>query len=237
MFATTLPRLLISLPLLALPLTAMHPAPALAAGVAEVAVEILTRAKTADGRCNYLSATERSELTRYTARAEIAAASQNSTKAAKSAASRGAAQGKAETCSPSLRADVRETLQAAREAVAAAGSQAPAEPVAPKHKKTEKSLAQADDGTPPRKTGGGLARYTRVVRAYYLERECRSLTRGEADRFWRGIVRLHKSAVAGHGVAAVAPVMRAAERRAGGTSCGGKVLALIRDGYSEVSSQ
>ena len=70
--------LLVTLPLMVLPATAFAVKPALASTAAEEAVRILSRAKAADRQCDILSSSERSELSRYTARAEVAAASQSS---------------------------------------------------------------------------------------------------------------------------------------------------------------
>ncbi len=240
MLVPRLSRLLITLPLLGLPMAGVAIKPALAAGVAaEEAVRILSRARTADTRCTFLSAAERSELSRYTARAEIAVANQVSPGSAKAAAAAGSAQGRSGACSPDLKADVLETLGAAREAVAAAHQ---AEPVStaksPSRKPAAKGQrAMASPGKPRRLTGESLNRYGRVVKAYYLERECRSLSKSQAAVFWKNIVRLHKQVVASNGAGAVAPVMRGAERQASGSSCGGKVRAIIASGYDEITSR
>lgn len=240
MMVRRLSRLLITLPLLAVPMAGLTLKPATAAGVAaEEAVRILSKARTADTRCKFLSAAERSELSRYTARAEIAAATQASPKAAKAASASGTAQGQSGACSPDLKADVLETLGAAREAIAAAE---PAEPRAVTSAAPRKATAKVQRAgaiaEKPRRTGSeGLSRYARVVQAYYLERECRSLSKAKASAFWKGIVRLHKTTVAANGASAVAPVMRSAERQAGGSSCGGKAKATIMAGYEEITSR
>ena len=226
-------RLLITVPLMALPLTMLSVSHAKAAGVAEEAVLLLSKARAADGNCNYLSSPERSELGRYLARAEIAAASQSGAGAAKAAVSTGMAQGKAAPCSADLQADVRETLAAAREAAASAREHAE-----PSNKPVVARAETSDDGQAEmRGKAGGLQFYKRAVQAYYLERECRSLSNVQAKRFWAGIVRLHKVTVAANGAAAVAPVMRGAERRARSSSCGNRAMAEIRHGYETTVSR
>lgn len=234
-------RLVMTLPLLAMPLGMMAMNPAKAAGTAaEEAVRILTRARSADQQCRYLSSAEKNELSRYTARAEIAAASQASTSAAKAASAAGMSEGKSATCSKDTEADIRETLEAAREAVAVAKADE-AKPVRVSAKPAKRVAEMAedteDDGEPMRLKGSSLGQYARVVRAYYLERECRSLPRRDADRFWNGVVKLHKSAVRANGKSAVARVMAAAERQASGSSCGRSAEAQIRKVYGQVLSR
>lgn len=233
-------RLLVTLPLLAMPLGMMAANPAKAAGTAaEEAVRILTRARAVDQQCRYLSSTERNELSRYTARAEIAASSQASTSAAKTASALGMSEGKSASCSKDTEADVRETLVAAREAVAAARvDEATPERVTSKPVKRLAAAAEDEDGDENMKLkGSGLGQYARVVRAYYLERECRSLSRSEAARFWNGVVKLHKTTVRANGASAVARVMASAERRANGSSCGRSAQLQIRKGYNQVLSR
>jgi hypothetical protein len=225
-------RLLIAVPLLVVPLTFLTASHASAApGAAEEAVRLLAKARAADGLCNYLSASERAELARYAARAEHAATSQAGADAAKSAARSGAAQGLAETCSADLKADVRETLVAAREAAASAGKSQPVKPTPAAATPADQPPLRASDGN------ASLIHYKRAVRAYYLERECRSLSKAEATRFWTGIVRLHRKAVAANGVAAVKPLMLSAETRAKSLSCGKRAMVEIRRGYEDIVSR
>jgi hypothetical protein len=226
-------RLLITLPLLALPLVAHAVTGAHAAsGAAEEAVRILSRAKAADGRCKLLSASERAELSGYAARAEVAAVSQSGAKAARKAAGEGVAQGASGGCGDDVKADVRDTLQAAREAMAAARTET-ADPAPTKRKLTDSTERKPVRTRNPKV----LDRYASAVQAYYLERQCKSLSKSEQGRFWKGIVRLHKDAVMANGAGAVKPVMRQAERRAVGSGCGATALARIRAGYEEILSR
>lgn len=231
-----LPCLLLTLPLLALPIGTAAVGPAAAAGASEEAVRILTRARATDAKCSYLSATERNELQRYSARAEIAATSQISAAAAKSAITAGKAESAGIACAADAETDVRETLDAARQANAAA--KRVAEAPAPQNQKRPAAEPKAEaQQEPPRRTAKGLGYYARVVGAYYLERECRSLSRPEAGRFWRRITGLHQSTVAANGKRAVARVMANARSNAAGTSCSHNVQAQIRRGYEDILSR
>jgi hypothetical protein len=237
MLKRRLSSLLISLPLLAAASGVMAPQ-AQAAGAAEEAVRLLSKARAADVKCSYLSVAEKSDLSRFTARAEIAAASQRSASAAKAAAAAGRADASTINCSPELQTDVRETLEAARQAMAAANSPdaGVAASPAPARRKIKPAETEAEPPA-PRRTGGAIGTYERVVSAYYLERHCRSLSRSEADRFWKGIVRLHRATVAANGARSVARVMASAERRASGSSCSGSSRAQILAGYREISGR
>ena len=89
----------------------------------------------------------------------------------------------------------------------------------------------------PAKSASGLACYGHLIEAYYLERQCRSLPKTQADRFWRAIVRLHRATVARNGASAVAPVMNRAERQARDSRCGSAALARIQDGYAKIQTR
>lgn len=226
-------RFVICLPLLLLPALTV---PALAqVEAAEQAVLILSRAKSIDSRCNILSASERSELTRYTARAEIAAASQVSASAARAANDAGAAQAKSAGCSAQASADVRETLVAARTAIAAIDAREPKrqkiEAAPEKPVRTKREPVEGDELIAvPR---GNLKSYASSVRGYYVERRCRHLPDADARRYWNAIVRFHKSVVRAHGASRVAPVMRDAERAASRVACGNATLALVKQGFAQ----
>jgi len=225
-----LSRYLITLPVMLLPLVAAGARPGLAdaAGV-EQGVEILARAKAADSRCHILSEGERDELGRYAARAEIAAASRISVTAARTARSRGDAAGSAADCGATVATDVRDTLAAAREAIAAHGRK-------PRPEISAATAASVADRGPPA-GAPGLARYGRLAEAYYVERRCRHLSRGDADRFWRAIVRMHKLVLVSNGTAAVAPVLRRAERQSHSPGCGEATYAEVKAGFQEIQTR
>lgn len=231
--------LLVTIPLaVLLPGVAAKPAQAQPAA-AEEAVRLLSAAQATDRKCNYLSAPERQELSRYAARAEIAAASQASSETARTAADRGAAAGRAAPCEPGAETDIRETLVAAREAVAAANADADgaraAARTSPEKPKAARASSKAE--RPQFSSKGGLGLYARVVAAYYLERECLSLSRSEGKRFWRGVASLHREVLAANGRTPVARAMAEAERAAAGSACGPAVLAQIERGYEEIASR
>lgn len=224
----TFSGLLVTLPLMAAPVAMLSwPAPALAASPAVEAVLILSRARAADRKCGYLAEDERRDLSRFAARAEIAAASQRSPQEAAKAASTGRAAGSAAACSPELEADIRETVVAAREAVAARD----AEEAAPRRRALKPEAKPGEGGE------AGLGFYRQVVSGYYLERQCRSLPRRDADRFWKAIVRLHRATLARNGRAAVARVMAKAEREAAASGCSRNVSARIARAYRDVSGR
>ncbi|MEQ1524658.1 MAG: hypothetical protein ABL936_25650, partial [Aestuariivirga sp.] len=111
-------QFLITLPLLALPLAALAPKPALAETVGfERALELLAKSVVVDNKCNVLTVSERDELSNYVARAEVAAAERTTLVVTRSALSAGQSQGRAETCGEEASQEVKETLTAAREAI------------------------------------------------------------------------------------------------------------------------
>ena len=240
-FVKMLSRYLIALPVALLPALTLFGGGLHAQGVpAQQAVEILSRAKAADGKCQVLSAGERDELARYSARAEIAAASQVSVDKARRARSRGETAGKAAECSTNTAADVRETLTAAREAITATDAK-PTAPKLSKPKQASKDVPkQAKPAAHPKAAnqgGPGLSAYGEIIAAYYVERRCRHLSRGDANRFWRRVVTLHRATVARFGASAVAPLKRNAERQARRVSCGGTTMAQVKSGFGEVLSR
>jgi hypothetical protein len=236
MFSPQPSHLMLTLPLLAVSAISAAVAPVAAAGASEDAVRILTRARVTDMRCSYLSSAERNELQRYTARAEIAAAGNVSPSAAKSAVAAGRAEGSGVACSTDAEADVRETLDAVRQANAAANRVAEATPPAKRKLPAAERTAEMRKELSQR-ASKGLGFYARIVDAYYLERECRSLPRSDASRFWRQVADLHRETVVVNGKRAVAKVMAKAKGNAAGSSCGRNAQAQIRRGYEAVLSR
>lgn len=221
---------LVTLPLAAVPAALVLIQPAAAeVTAAQEALRILAQAQAADARCDYLAAPERRELKQYVARAALAATSQLSRSAAKAAKRQGTASGRSGTCSPAGAADVRDTLVAARVAIAAAdGRRVPGQSTA------KETVQNSRDSTATASLGdtAGLGGYGKVVKSYYAERKCRHLSRTDAGRFWKAIVRLHKEVVSEFGAGRVAPIMRKAEREANRLTCGPSSLALVSAGYA-----
>lgn len=229
--------LLVTLPLVVLPAAFMVASPAHASGSPALeAVSILSRARATNDKCKFLSGRERGELARYGARAEMASASQTSPEATRAAVATGSAQGQSAACNAANEADVRDTLSAAREAIAESNRSAPRQP-APESRRMMRSAAGSNDSQPVPRNADGLGFYARVVSAYYLERECKSLGSNRDTRFWRAIVDIHGDTVSRFGKKAVAPLKARAEANAQGTSCGSTVQQRIADAYEEVSSR
>ncbi|MFT3986195.1 hypothetical protein [Aestuariivirga sp.] len=220
-------RMLISLPILVLPLAGMSVNPAHAASPSEEAVRYLARAQQTDSKCHFLSSPQRNELARYAARAQLAAASQMSSGAARNAASRGAAEGRAQPCTAATKSDVVDTLVAARTAVAAAD----------RGQNTPTTAAPASNASIALASGprGGLKFYSGQVKAYYIERKCKHLSASQDRRYWQAIGDLHRETVARNGSASVAPVMRNAEASANSLSCGAATEAAVEQGYETVA--
>ena len=111
-------QFLITLPILALPLTALATKPALAETVGiERALELLAKSAVVDNKCNVLTVSERDELSTYVAKAEVAAAEKTTLDVTRSALSAGKKQGQAATCGTEASYEVKQTLVAAREAI------------------------------------------------------------------------------------------------------------------------
>lgn len=234
---TTFP-FLVTLPLLVLPAAFLAASPARAAGSPALeAVSILSRARASNEKCKFLSAGERSELARYGARAEMASASQTSPEATRAAVANGSAQGRDAACNPANEADVRDTLSAAREAIAESNRDTQRRKPTPETRRVTRATAMPEDGRSRPRDAAGLGFYARVVSAYYLERECKSLGSSRGNRFWHAIVEIHGDTVGRFGKRAVAPLKARAEANAQGTSCGGAVRQRIADAYQEVSSR
>lgn len=228
---------------------------------AEQAVAVLKRAETVDARCKFLTSEMHDELSDYTARAELAAATQVSAKAARNAMAQGKAHAGKAQCDEATAADITATLYAAREAVATTGTAKPVIVAAanpPENSATDakaadiktadtkakagkskqaKAIPPQDRTTtvesPPRNGRGSLSRYAKLVGSYYIERKCRHLSPGQDFRYWKSIGRIHRATVAASGPAAVSAVMRQAEQNASGVPCGYQSLNVVKSGFAK----
>ncbi|HUQ36061.1 MAG TPA: hypothetical protein VM144_06750 [Aestuariivirga sp.] len=218
-------RFLITLPLLALPLAAVAPKPALAETVGlERALELLAKSVVVDNKCNVLTVSERDELSNYVAKAEVAAAEKTTVNVTRSAFSAGQSQGRAATCGAVASQEVKETLTAAREAINAA-EQANSQATEP---------ARAFATPAPR---GGLSVYGRIIETYYLERRCAFLSRRKMNYFYRAVVKSHRTVISEFGKSAVSKVMKSAEARSNYQGCNGVGEARVKAGFAEVASR
>ena len=218
-------QFLITLPLLALPLAALAPKPALAETVGfERALELLAKSVVVDNKCNVLTVSERDELSNYIAKAEVAAVEKTTVDVTRSALSAGQSQGRAETCGAEASQEVKETLTAAREAINSAeqGDNSAVEPT--------RAVA-----TPaPR---GGLSVYGRIIETYYLERRCAFLSRRKMNSFYKAVVRSPQAAISEFGKSAVSKIMKSAEARSNYQNCNGVGEARVKAGFAEVASR
>jgi hypothetical protein len=237
--------MLISLPLLLLPLATLPMKSAFAETVGiERALELLAKSVAVDGKCKVLSAAERDELSRYASRAEISGAEKTSVEHTRAALETGKRAGLATVCNNQSRADVKDTLEAAREAIKTVAQNdtltvpdtkvTSQKPVINGQKPTSVAIS-TNPGKPaaPNK----LSAYSRVTEAYFLERRCSYLTRQQIMSFYKAVVRNHLAAIARFGKAAVSSARRSAEVNANSQSCNGAGEARVKAGYAEMASR
>jgi hypothetical protein len=218
-------QLLITLPILALPLAALATKPALAETVGlERALELLAKSVVVDNRCNVLTVSERDELSNYVAKAEVAAAEKTTVDVTRSALSAGQSQGLAATCGSGASDEVKETLTAARDAINAAERD--------NDRAAEPALAVATSA--PR---GSLSVYGRIIETYYLERRCTFLSRRKMNSFYKAVVRSHRAVILEFGKSAVSKVMKSAEARSNYQSCNRAGETRVKAGFAEVASR
>ncbi len=237
-------QLVISLPFLVLPFTALPMKSALAETVGiERALELLAKSMTVDGKCNVLSADEHDELSRYTSRAEVSGAEKTSLENTRSALETGRKAGLVTTCSAQASSDVRDTLNAARDAIRTiAQSDAAAPPlsgVVPTRQKPVAKVQKPIIETASKKLPavGKLTSYRRVTEAYFLERRCAYLSKRQITSFYKAVLKNHLIAISQFGRAEVSKAKKAAEAQANAQRCNIASEARIRAGYSEVASR
>ena len=218
-------QLLITLPVLALPLVSLAAKPALAETVGmERALELLAKSTVVDKKCKFLSVSERDELSTYVAKAEVAAAEKTSLAITRSALASGRKEGGAVACGTEASSEVRETLAAAREAIASAEQ--------PESSMPEKAVAvKAPDSK------GSLEVYGMVMEAYLLERRCVYLSRSKMNSFYKAVVKGHLAVISEFGKPAVSKAMKAAEARANRQVCNGAGQARVKAGLAEIASR
>ena len=218
-------KLLITLPVMALPLAALSPKPALAETVGiERALELLAKSTVVDRKCSILTMPERDELSIYSAKAEVAAAEKTTLQVTRSALAAGKSQGQAAVCGTEASREVRETLVAARNAVS--GAEKVESPV-----KTPILASRAPVA------GASLSTFGRTIEIYYLERRCAYLSKREINTFYKAMVRGHRAVVAKFGKAAVWKVMKSAESRANHQRCNDEGEARVLSGFAEIASR
>jgi hypothetical protein len=226
-----LSHLMISLPLMAVPLSVIGLKPVAAQTVTPVeALELLAKSSAVDAKCKVLPQTEREELNGYLAKAEVATTARSSVDDAKTAIMLGRKSGEVAACGPASAGEVAGTLAAAREAMAEVrrprSSSMRARKVA--------RYAPRDTAQPAQieiRGSSGLKLYARQVMAYYVERRCKHLSAGSARNFWRRIVSSYESAVRSYGPQRVARIQSRAEADAGTWNCGERSVRLVEAAY------
>ena len=236
---------LITLPFIATAFCSINPAKA-ETFTPIAAIELLSKSKASDAKCRYLAGDESQELSDYLARAEIAAATQTSVAETQAAITTGRAAGSASLCGPQSLADVRATLNAAREAMASLASveeTAEKEPVAapepvkviakaPEQKVKSVRLLKAATAAKKQTQPGSLNTYAAAAIGYYVDQRCHHLSASQVRRYYAGILRRHHSALAATGKKAVGDMLRNAEARAGTVSCGARSAALVKGSFA-----
>lgn len=225
-------QLLITLPLVALPLPDFAPRVEAEAVTQLDALRLLAKSRAADGKCKTLPAVEADELNGYLARAEIAAASRNSVSEVRSTIALGKALGDTASCSAATSDEIGATLNAARQAMAAIAAPRPAEEKAGASP-TPRRVAPAP--APEMRNRNSLAAYGRHAFAYYVERRCEYLSRRDIRAFWTAIVREHKAALGAHGGPAVARTLRRARAQAEAIGCDAAGRQLVRSEYVKLA--
>jgi hypothetical protein len=247
----SLPRILISLPLIVMPLLAATPhASASQAMRPSNAVRLLAKSRTVDARCQYLVGPDHQQLADYVARAEVASAQLDGVAATKSALAAGNSEGKTMACDAGSKAMVSAVLTAARRAEKSLGPQ-----LAALEKKARANQRSRPQSQPRKKTrvvamqpppadgsgnlsglsgsNGGLDLYTRHAAAYYIERRCGFLASRDTMAFWKLIVARHKDMIARFGGGAVT-VAKARAEDAGAAACGSQSQVFVRSAWNDI---
>lgn len=216
------------------------------------AISVIASAHAIESACRTLDASEREELARYAAMAEVAGAhilSMSELRATVSKARAKAAAG----CTPEAENIVSRGLSVGRKAaenteqVRRAEARAADQPRrARQGRRQENQAAQGrhrqtargpreHSGEIPR--GGGLAGYGEVARAYYVELRCRHMPYHQAHAFWERVALYHERMLRGHGGRAVLATLRRAEVEAERLArhCGRETRHLVHVGYRSLA--
>lgn len=228
-----LAKLLITLPVLALPLWGAAPALKAEAVMTQIdALRQLAKSRAADGKCRVLAPGEAEELSGYLARAEIAAAGRQSVGEVKSAISLGKTLGGGAACSANTSDEIKATLDAARQAMAA---------VKPSRLAEEDDVASEETVAPgrriraPQPRNASLAAYGRQAFAYFVERRCEYLSHRDIRAFWAAVMREHRAALSAYGRRAVVRTVQQAQAEADRMECGARGRQIVRAEYTRLA--
>lgn len=230
-----LAKFLITLPVLALPLWGAAPVLRAQEVITQIdALRLIAKSRAADGKCRVLAPGEAEELSGYLARAEIAATGRQSVGEVRSAISLGKTLGGSAACTATTSDEIKATLEAARQAMAAA--------VTPSLRVAEEGdVARQETVVPertiraPRLRHSSLAGYGRQAFAYFVERRCEYLSHRDARAFWAAVVREHRAALSAYGRRAVVRTVKQAEAEAIRVECGAKGRQLVRAEYTKIA--
>jgi hypothetical protein len=220
-------HLVISLPLLvtSFAMTPWKSAAAETVGI-ERALELLAKSTVVDAKCQILTPAEREELSRYVSRAEVSAAEKTTIEITQSSLATGKKAGQAMSCGAMASADVRDTLQAAREAIKSLS----------KNDKVAAAYPALQEQPEPA-IKGKLSNYARITEAYFLERRCTYLSNRQISEFYKAVVRNHRAAMAQFGRSAVFQARKTAESRADAQKCNASGRARVTASFAEIASR
>lgn len=228
-----LAKLLITLPVLALPLWGAAPALKAQDVMPQIdALRQLAKSRAADGKCRVLAPGEAEELSGYLARAEIAAAGRQSVGEVRSAISLGKTLGGSAACSANTSDEIKATLDAARQAMVA---------VKPSRMAQEDDDAREETVAPdrriraPRPRNSSLAGYGRQAFAYLVERRCEYLPHRDTRAFWAAVVREHRAALSAYGRRAVVRTVKRAQADADRMECGARGRQIVRAEFTKLA--
>lgn len=225
-----LAKLLITLPVLMLPLWGAGTGAHAQAAMTQIdALRQLAKSQAADGKCRILGASEAEELSGYLARAELAAASRQSLGEVRSAITLGKALGGTAACSGDTADEVKATLAAARQVMAATKNEPDEENA------VQEKAAPGRRFLTPQPRNASLADYGRQAFAYYVERRCEYLSHRDVRVFWAAVVREHRAALSAFGRSAVLRTLKRAEADAEKTECGAKSRQIVRAEYTRIA--
>ena len=226
-------HILITLPLMAVPVSLLAADSAHAATLSQMdALRLLAKSKAADTKCRVLAPADSDELGSYLARAEVAVTQRGSVQDAQGTIAVGRSLGDGAACDSRTAAEITDTLDAARRAMAAVAER---ETTREQDSKRPRRVAVETERTAATRQPVTVKHYRDQAFAYYLERRCQHLSAREARSFWKSIVRQHKAALRNAGGKAVASALRKAEISADGMSCGAQSRRIVRAEFSQSS--
>jgi hypothetical protein len=233
-------NMLITLPVIILPVLGLTPDPAAAEMVSPTeALQILAKSDAASAKCGILMGSERNELKQYIARAEIAAARRIGPEETNATVMSGRAAGKATSCTGAATAEIYDALNAARVAVAQAdGGRRSKTTLFPKSRSV-----RLTNSTPPVTIErqavaplGSLGRFQQVSTAYFIEKRCRFLPYSRARDFWQSVLGAQSEAMAANSRNKVNAILKQARATAARTTCDSRAARLVRSAYASLAA-